>query len=105
LIGSSKWHMHYVHSAYHESSYIPTYILYKFEVVDKGYGINFNERETLQHYNTITSFVPYKKIIIYLHNKIFIIFPNYLLPIILTTDYLSYLLILLSPSFSNFSPP
>ncbi len=59
----------YVHSGYHES--IPTYIFYRFEVVDKGYGINFNKKETLQHYNIITSFVPYKKIIIYPHNKIF----------------------------------
>jgi hypothetical protein len=32
------------------------------------------------HYNIITSFVPYKNIIIYQHNKIFTIFLNYLLP-------------------------
>jgi len=32
-----------------------------------------------KHYNTITTFVPYKKKCIYAHNKIFIIFPNYLL--------------------------
>jgi hypothetical protein len=76
--------MHYVYNAWHES----IYIFYKFEVVDKGYGINFNERETLQHYNIITSFVPYKNIIIYQHNQIFTIFRNYLLPILLTTYYL-----------------
>jgi hypothetical protein len=50
---------------------------------------NSTEKETLQHYNTImTSFVPYKNIIIYPHNKLFIIFTNYLLPILLTTYYL-----------------
>jgi hypothetical protein len=43
--------MHYVHNAYCESSpffhlliYLPTY---EFEVVDKRYEINFNEKETL----------------------------------------------------------
>jgi hypothetical protein len=84
--------MHYVYIAYHESCpffhlliYLPTY---KFEVVDKGYGINSNERETLWHYNIITSFFWYKNINIYPHNKIFIIFPNYLLSILLTTYYL-----------------
>ncbi len=45
-----------------------------------------------KHYNTITSFVPYKNIIIYPHNKIFSIFINYLLPILLTTYYLGYML-------------
>jgi hypothetical protein len=40
--------------------------------------------ETLQHYNIITSFVLYKNIIIYPYNKTFIIFPSYLLPILLT---------------------
>jgi hypothetical protein len=34
-----------------------------------------------KHYNTITYFVPYKNIFTYAHNKIFTIFPNYLLPI------------------------
>jgi hypothetical protein len=52
---------------------------------------NSNERETLQHYNTITSFVLYKNIIIYPHNKIFIFFINNLLPIILTTYDLGYI--------------
>jgi hypothetical protein len=41
-----------------------------------------------KHYNTITSFVPYKNIIIYPHNKIFIIFQNYLLPILFIIYYL-----------------
>jgi hypothetical protein len=44
-----------------------------------------------KHYNIITSFVPYKNIFIYQHNKIFTIFPNYLLPTLLTTYYLYYL--------------
>jgi hypothetical protein len=66
-------------------------MLYKFEVIDKGYGINSNERETLKHYNIITSFVSYKNIIIYQHNKIFTIFLNYLLLILLITYYLSYI--------------
>jgi hypothetical protein len=34
---------------------------------------NSNERETLQHYNIITSFIPYKNIIIHPHDKTFII--------------------------------
>ncbi len=29
------------------------YIFYKIQLVDKGYGINFNEKETLQHYVTL----------------------------------------------------
>ncbi len=57
-----------------------------FEVVNKGCWINFNERETLQHNNIITSFVRYKNIIIYIHNKIFTIFLNYILPPILLTN-------------------
>jgi hypothetical protein len=44
-----------------------------------------------KHYNTITSFVPYKNIIIYAHNKLFTIFINYLLPILLITYYLGYI--------------
>jgi hypothetical protein len=47
--------------------------------------------ETLQHYNIITSIVAYKNIIIYLYNKIFTIFVNYLLHILFTTYYLFYL--------------
>jgi hypothetical protein len=43
-----------------------------------------------KHYNIITSFVPYKNIIIYQHNKTFIIFPKYLLPTLLTTYKLIY---------------
>jgi hypothetical protein len=41
-----------------------------------------------KHYNTITSFVPYKNII-YIHtiNKIFIVFISYLLHILLITYY------------------
>ncbi len=57
-----------------------------FEVVNKGCRINFNERETLQHNNIIPSFVRYKNIIIYIHNKIFTIFLNYILPPILLTN-------------------
>jgi hypothetical protein len=53
---------------------------------------NFNDKDALQHYNTImTSFVPYKNIIIYPQNKIFTIFTNYLLPILLITYYLAYI--------------
>jgi hypothetical protein len=29
------------------------YVLYKIQLVDKGYGINFNEKETIQHYVTL----------------------------------------------------
>jgi hypothetical protein len=39
----------------------------------------------------MTSFVPYKNIIIYPQNKIFTIFINYLLPILLITYYLAYI--------------
>jgi hypothetical protein len=41
-----------------------------------------------KHYNTITSFVPYKSIITYPHNKIFTIFINYLLPPTYPTYYI-----------------
>ncbi len=47
-----------------------------------------------KHYNIITTFVPYKNIIIHPHNKIFTIFINYLLPILLATYCLSYILII-----------
>ncbi len=65
-----------------QSTLSPIYMLYKFEIVNKKYGINSNEKETLQHYNIITSFVPYKNIIIYSHNKILLFS--------LTIYYLSY---------------
>jgi hypothetical protein len=42
-----------VYSACHSSFFSPNYIFYKIELVDKGYGINFNIRETLQHYVTL----------------------------------------------------
>jgi len=57
-------------------------MLYKFEIVNKKYGINSNEKETLQHYNIITFFVPYKNIIMY-SNKKKLLFS-------LTIYYLSY---------------
>jgi hypothetical protein len=44
-----------------------------------------------KRYNTITSFVSYKNIILYSHNKIFIVFINYLLPILITTYYFGYI--------------
>jgi hypothetical protein len=41
-----------------------------------------------KHYNIITSFVPYKNIIIYQHNKIFIFsLAIYYLPYLLPTIY------------------
>jgi hypothetical protein len=56
-------------------------MFYKFEVVNKRY-------ETIlvkgKHYNIVTSFVPYKNIIIYPHNKFYLF--------LLTIYYLSYLL-------------
>jgi hypothetical protein len=52
--------------------------------MDKGYGINSNERETLQHYNIITSFVPYRKLS-YIYKIKYLLFS-------LTIYYLSYLL-------------
>jgi hypothetical protein len=63
--------MHYVCSAYRESKSILslTCILSKFEVIDKGYGIILKKGK---HYNNITSFVPYKNIIMYSQSKIFI---------------------------------
>jgi hypothetical protein len=76
--------MHYVYNAYHESSpFFNLLIIYKFEIVDKGYGTILMKGK---HFNNITSFVLYKNIVIYPHNKIFIVFMiNYLLPILLTT--------------------
>jgi len=55
---------------------------------------NSNERETLQHYNIITSFVAYKNIIIYPHNKyllfsLIVYYLSYLLHITLATYLLS----------------
>jgi hypothetical protein len=40
-----------------------------------------------KHYNIIASFVSYKNIITYPHNKIFILFINYLLPIAYKLTY------------------
>jgi len=80
--------MHYVYNAYHESSSF----FHLFKVVDKEYGINSNEK---QHYNTITSCVPYKNANIYPHNKYlqFNLPITYLLvPILLITYYFAYLI-------------
>ncbi len=79
--------MHYVYNAYHESSPFLHLLIYftRLKNVGKIYGTILMKGK---HYNTITSFVPYKNIIIYLHNKIFTIFINYLLPILFTTYYL-----------------
>jgi hypothetical protein len=40
-----------------------------------------------KHYNILTSFVPYKNIIIYPHNKFFTIFTIYYLSYLLPTTY------------------
>jgi hypothetical protein len=58
-----------------------TYIFYKFEVVDKKNGKIVMK---WKHYNTITSFVPYKNIIIYPHiihcfHEVFTTYPTYYL--------------------------
>jgi hypothetical protein len=45
-----------------------------------------------KHYNTIPSFIQYKNIIIYRHNKLFTIFIDYLLPILLTIYYVAYII-------------
>jgi hypothetical protein len=56
-------------------------MLFKFEVVDKKYGINFNESK---HYNIITPFIPYQNIVIS-HTIKYLLFS-------LTIYYVSYLL-------------
>jgi len=58
------------------SFFSPSYILYKIQIVNKKYGINFNERETLQHYVTLS----------HIHTN------TYYLAHILTTYYLARLI-------------
>jgi len=79
--------MFIVHTMNLIHSFTYVYILQVWSCKQKIWD-NSHERETLQHYSTITSFVPYKNIIIYPHNKIFTIFINYLLSILHTTYYL-----------------